>query len=184
MKTWFTADTHFGHKNILSYCQRPFRDVEEQTEEIIKQWNAVICPRDHVYHLGDVGCGSPQYLYRVLERLKGRIYLIRGNHDSAAIRQPCVQRFEWIKDTHSLTVQLKGVSYRIFLSHYPHRSWPQSNRGSFHLFGHTHGNMPPYGRSFDVGVDCTDYMPLSLEQVVKKMEALPVHLDYTSKATD
>lgn len=156
-------------------------DIEEQTEEIVKNWNAVVSPRDHVYHLGDVGYGSPQYLYRVLERLKGKVYLIRGNHDLTVVRQPAAQRFEWIKDTYLFSAQLKGKSYRLFLSHYPHRSWPESNQGSFHLFGHTHGNMPPHGLSFDVGVDSNNYTPISLEQVVDKMSRLAIELDYTPR---
>jgi calcineurin-like phosphoesterase family protein len=181
MAIWFISDTHFGHKNIIRYCNRPFKDIEEQTEEIVKNWNAVVSARDHVFHLGDVGYGSPQYLYRVLERLNGKIYLIKGNHDSAVIRNPASQRFEWIRDTHLFKAQVTGKTYRLFLSHYPHRSWPESNRGSFHLFGHTHGNMAPYGLSFDVGVDSNNYKPLSLEQVAERMSHMAIELDYAQR---
>ena len=50
--------------------------------------------------------------------------------------------------------------------------WERSNHGSWHLFGHTHGRLKGIGLSFDVGMDCTDFVPLSLDQVASKMEQL------------
>jgi calcineurin-like phosphoesterase family protein len=52
-KVFFTSDTHFGHANIIKYCGRPFASVEEMNRELIARWNAVVGPRDTVYHLGD-----------------------------------------------------------------------------------------------------------------------------------
>lgn len=178
MMIWFIGDTHFGHGNIINYCGRPFGSLAEHNETIIKNWNSVVSPNDHVYHLGDVGFGSPDYLYRVMQRLRGKIYLIKGNHDGPAIREPVAQRFQFIKDVHFLKTQHKGQKVEIFLSHYAHRTWPKSNHGSFHLFGHSHGNMPPHGLSFDVGVDCWNFCPISLEQVMAKMSELKIELDY------
>ena len=178
MNTWFIADTHFGHGNIIRYCGRPFQSLADHNETIINNWNSVVQPNDHVYHLGDVGFGSPDYLYRVLQRLRGRIHLIKGNHDDPAIREPAAARFSFIKDTHFVKTQHKGKKIEIFLSHYAHRTWPKSNHGSIHLFGHSHGNMPPHGLSFDVGVDCWNFTPISLDIVLEKAATLKMELDY------
>lgn len=179
MAIWFIGDTHFGHANIIRYCNRPFETKEEHDDALVKNWNSNVAPNDHVYHLGDVGFGSPQYLYSVLQKLRGKIYLIKGNHDGPALREPACQRFQFVKDVHFLTTQFQGKKIQIFLSHYAHRTWNHSNHGSYHLFGHSHGNMPPFGRSFDVGVDCWNFAPVSLETIVQKMEEREVQLDYT-----
>jgi calcineurin-like phosphoesterase family protein len=58
------------------------------------------------------------------------------------------------------------------------RSWPNSHYASWHLYGHHHGKLPPYGLSFDVGVDCWDFAPVSLGQVEEKMKTLKPIVDY------
>ena len=53
MTIWFTSDTHFDHKNIIKYCNRPFKDIDEMNAELERRWNAVVAPGDRVFHLGD-----------------------------------------------------------------------------------------------------------------------------------
>lgn len=80
-RVFFTSDTHFNHMNIISYCQRPFRDIHEMDETIIVNWNNAVAPDDIVFHLGDFCLGGANEWNRILDRLNGRIYLILGNHD-------------------------------------------------------------------------------------------------------
>ena len=79
-RIFFTADTHWGHRNIIRYCQRPFVDVEEMNEALITNWNNTVGKDDIVFHLGDFAMGGSAEWCRLLERLNGRIYLILGNH--------------------------------------------------------------------------------------------------------
>jgi len=184
MAIYFTADTHFGHGNIINYCGRPFPTLAEHNETMIANWNHRVRPEDYVYHLGDFGWGSPDYLAKVAGRLTGKICFIKGNHDKASVIKEgglLARRFVFVKDVHFLTVQHKGKKYEIFLSHYAHRTWPKSNHGSIHLFGHSHGNMPSHGRSFDVGVDCWNFTPVSMDQIINKVSTLTVALDYTNR---
>jgi calcineurin-like phosphoesterase family protein len=173
MMIWFTSDTHFGHKNILRYTNRPFSDVNEMDEFLIQSWNRKVHPNDEVYHLGDVALCSASKLRNILKRLNGKIYLIRGNHDKSA--QACQDRFEWIKDYYELLVpdpdRYQGKQL-IVLFHYAMRVWQASHYGSYHLYGHSHGELPddPTSLSFDIGVDCHNYTPINYKDVKSIMQ--------------
>ena len=161
---WFTSDTHFGHKNILKYTDRPFSSVEEMDEALIENWNNRVKNDDEIYHLGDVALCSPSKLRKVLARLKGKIYLIRGNHDK--LTSACGDRFEWIKDYYELEVPDRN-GYEGKLFHYAMRVWQASHYGTYHLYGHSHGELPddPTSLSFDVGVDCHNYAPINYDEI-------------------
>ena len=45
-RLFFTSDTHFNHTNILQYCNRPFKTVDQMNETIITNWNNVVEPDD------------------------------------------------------------------------------------------------------------------------------------------
>ena len=171
---WFTSDTHFSHYNIIKYCDRPY-SWEEHDEVLIENWNSVVGKKDRVFHLGDFGFGSPDKLYKnVACRLNGKITLIRGSHDKN-VKHPLSTRFRDIFIVHFL----KDRKKEIFLSHHSHRVWPKSYHGSLHLYGHSHGRLPPYGASMDVGVDCNEFKPISFDYVVEKLT--PLVFDRTEK---
>jgi calcineurin-like phosphoesterase family protein len=163
MNTYFTSDTHLQHANIIKYCNRPFKNVDEMDETIITNWNSIVKHDDLVYHLGDIGFGD---IKNVLRRLNGKIVLIRGSHDKSALAVP--ERFE---STSSL-LEIKIDRQYITLCHYAMRSWPRSFHGSWHLFGHSHGRLPPLGKSFDVGVDNHNFYPWSLDEIKEKINSL------------
>ncbi|MFK7937213.1 MAG: metallophosphoesterase, partial [Saprospiraceae bacterium] len=127
---FFTSDHHFGHKNIIKFSNRPFASVEEMDEHLIRCWNEKVGADDEVYHLGDVGLCSAKKLNKILARLNGTIYLIKGNHEGAALA--CANRFAWIKDYHELVVKdpehERGEQF-IALFHYAMRTWNASHWG-------------------------------------------------------
>ena len=165
---YFTADTHFGHANIIKYCGRPFETKQEHDDALIANWNSVVSPGDTVYHLGDFGFGDSNHLRKIAGKLVGQINLIKGNHDTNISQ--IANRFGFVKDTHLIQTKVNGKDLRIFLSHYPHRTWIHRPRDCYHLYGHVHGNMEPYGLSFDCGVDVWNYAPISLPQVIEYVE--------------
>lgn len=158
---YFTSDLHFGHKNIINYCNRPFSSVEEMNEKLIENWNSVVKPNDIVYNLGDFSFHSDPRQFT--ERLNGEHHLILGNHDRIGQLNRC--NFASIK--HYNEIKIDGI--KIVLFHYPMISWNGSFHGSWQLYGHCHGtNKIILDNSMDVGVDCNNYLPISFDEIKEK----------------
>jgi calcineurin-like phosphoesterase family protein len=174
-KIWFSADLHFNHKNIIAHAHRSFRNVDEMNEQIIDNWNRLIQQDDMVYLLGDVSWSSRTKTVPLIYRLKGRIFLIRGNHDNDILKKDCVERFEWVKDYYYLKVEdsdgPNGKIQPIILFHYPIASWNHINYGAWHLHGHCHGSLPVNKslKRFDVGIDNTCMRPIEYERIKEIM---------------
>lgn len=174
MDTWFISDTHFGHANIIKYSDRPFSDVDDMNEKMVEAWNNLVKPGDNVYHNGDFAFMRYPEFKNLTWRLNGNIHLVLGNHDKMIIQN----RNELLRAGKFKTIQyyneLKIAGKMIVLFHYGQRVWNKSHHGSIHLYGHSHGSLPPFGRSVDVGVDCkeitSEYRPIHLDEVLKYMD--------------
>ncbi len=70
MKFFVIADTHFGHTNIIKYCNRPFSCTEDMDEALIKNWNETVSNNDVVLHLGDFGVGNKEYVENIIKKIK------------------------------------------------------------------------------------------------------------------
>ena len=64
---FYIADTHFGHEKVIEFCRRPFKNIEEMDEVIIKNWNEVVGHEDHVYILGDMIYRNKKEEIRIFE---------------------------------------------------------------------------------------------------------------------
>lgn len=188
MSIYFTSDTHFGHINIIKYCNRPFLfdyeldkdrlydqqniDVEKMDETLIKNWNAVVTAQDTIYHLGDFAFYKDQKKTRnVIRRLNGNKVLILGNHDKY-LEPETLKMFNSVHLYYELNVPDEDVGKQmIVLCHYAMRVWNKSHHGSWMLFGHSHGTLPdePNSLSLDVGSDCYGYTPISYDRIKKLM---------------
>jgi len=169
MAIFFTADPHFGHANIIEYCKRPFSSVEEMDETLIARWNERITSRDDVYVIGDFAYKSARtHMESVFRRLNGRKHLVIGNHDSKyTLRLPWASKPE-----HRVRLKIDGALW--VLDHYAQRAWEGMERGSFHVFGHTHARLPGVGRSTDVGVDAWDFWPVTPAEVMERIQVMNV----------
>lgn len=161
---YFISDTHFQHENIIRYCKRPFQNITEHDETIIGNWNLRVRPQDTIYIVGDLGFGD---LEGILKRLNGTKILILGSHDKSALEYP--QYFAKI----SPLMEIKVEEHPIVLCHYAMRVWSKSHFNSWHLYGHSHGRIETWGKSFDVGVDSHNFFPWSFEEIKVRMAMLP-----------
>jgi len=159
---FFTSDCHFDHKNIIKYCDRPFNDVDEMNETIIRNWNSVVGENDFVYHLGDFSFHNKDP-YHWLDRLNGNIILIQGNHD---------RKFDKAMEYGAVIFKEKEVvviecGVEITLSHYP----PEEDviLDGLYLYGHTHRDVTPNCQlAHHVGCDSWNFTPVTLKQILEK----------------
>lgn len=166
---------HFSHENIIRFCKRPFSSVEEMDETIIRNWNAKVKPGDRVYHCGDFCFGNREDILKMTRRLHGHIILVEGNHDS--IGDP--KNYGFASKHKLLEIKLNGKY--ITLCHYAMRVFNKSHFDSWHFYGHSHGTLPPEGKTWDVGVDCNNFEPLEFEEIKKIMESRPHNLNWLER---
>ena len=134
-KIFFTADTHFNHKNIIRYLNRPFVDVNHMDDVIIKNWNNVVPKDGIVYHLGDFGfMRSDDDIQGYLSRLNGEIRLILGNHDW---KYSWSDYLDYVKSLDTITIN----GHPIVLCHYAMKVWNRKHYGAYMLFGHSNGSI-------------------------------------------
>lgn len=168
---FFTSDLHFGHKNIIKYEDRPFSSTEEMDEYLIYKWNSKVNKNDEVYILGDFGFVSGARANELLDRLNGRKFLIRGNHDHSFLKDKKFDKtkFEWIKDYACINDNGKVVC----MFHYPIAVWDRQHHGSIHLYGHIHSNKDNHhplvvhlDNAYNVGCDVHNFEPVTLEELI------------------
>ena len=163
MNIYLISDTHFGHANIIKYCNRPFKDVSEMNEVIFRNWNSVVSDDDIVYYLGDVGFFNydKEGISNLIIGLKGKKYLIKGNHDR---QSNSFYRDLGFEDVFSGRINLNRYCV---LSHYPlnYFSLINSDTRKLYIHGHIHDshelNYTRYGlQHINVSVEATKYSPV------------------------
>ena len=172
--TWFISDTHFGHKNIIEYCNRPFADPDEMNGVLIKRWNERIKPNDTVYHMGDMCMGNYSMIEQVLPQLNGEIHLIKGNHDHKK-RLTIYNQQPNIVEIMDLTQVYTDKKIVFVLCHYPVTNGElfeqivENNREIYVIHGHTHDQGYFFDSDlnvFNVCVDHTNFYPINLNELI------------------
>jgi calcineurin-like phosphoesterase family protein len=178
---WLTSDEHYGHNNVIKFCNRPYKDIEEMKEGLIENHNSVVKKGDLVYHLGDIFWRTIPLLEAVsiVKRLNGQHYYVRGNHEELIDHNKNLRDlFIWNKDI----AEIHPAGFpKIVLCHYALRTWNGSNRGSWQLYGHSHNGLSrsvqgvtreESALSLDVGVDAWNMFPVSLDEIALKMKEI------------
>ena len=159
------ADTHFWHRNVIHYCTRPFQDVEEMNETLVRNWNSAVKQKQQVFMLGDFSLSSKADTIAIGQRLNGRKTLILGNHDQSSLKTYYEAGFE--------VVSRHPIIFRDYfiLSHKPQNIMTTGTYGN--IFGHIHDN-PIYptvtSRSFCVSAERINYTPISFEDIMTAMK--------------
>lgn len=165
-KIFLIGDTHFMHRNIIKYCNRPFANVEEMTETLIKNWNSVVGKNDIVYVVGDFALCGKQKIIEIGQRLNGRKRLILGNHDQASVDTYREAGFEFVYN-HPIV-----LNDFFIVSHMPMSCLP-SDGVYAQIFAHVH-NDPIYAtataRSCCVSAERINYTPIEFEVLYKTMK--------------
>lgn len=159
---YFTSDLHLGHGSVIEFKNRPFKNVEDMNNTLIRNFNSMVHKNDILYILGDLTYRiSESKANELIKKIKGKKFLIRGNHDRDYDKSLFEEIYDYKEFNHE---KIKYV-----LMHYPLMEWNKSryNR-SIHLHGHIHsdGTYNEQNRRngilrYDVGVDANNYYPVS-----------------------
>ena len=161
MAVLFTADTHFGHGGARGLYRRPFAGTAAMDAAMVENWNRHVGPDDEVWHLGDFAVGPrPDRVAALLDGLLGIKHLITGNNDPDPVR--ALPGWRSVQPYAELTQDGVGL----VLCHYPFRSWRNMHRGWLNLHGHSHGKLSRMPRQHDVGVDCRQFRPVRLADLL------------------
>lgn len=179
MKTFYIADTHFGHANILSFDNRPFKTVEEMDGELVRRWNEHVAAEDTIYILGDLSWYGMEKTIEIVKSLNGKKVFIKGNHDSCndgRFKNCFVNFVDYL--------EIKDDGRNVVLCHYPIPTFKNHFYGWYHLYGHVHvsfeNNMierfkyemtslyDKECRMFNVGamMPRMDYTPKTLNEII------------------
>lgn len=184
MADWFWSDPHFGHKNIIGFCNRPYVDVRQMNDDLIFKYNSCVQPEDTSYCLGDFAFLPDNQKREIIKRLNGYKILILGNHDIDHRREEsiwaAINRYEAIGfDAVFSEDQFEYCGYR--LRHHPGHDGRPTICGHVHnYFKSTNVILPDIHMNrrdlswkdsavptvnVNVGVDVWGYAPVTFEMI-------------------
>ena len=166
---YFISDTHFGHENVIRFCDRPFKNAQEMNAALINNWNSRVKEHDTVYILGDMffRCDKPE---EILKQLKGKKHLVIGNHDSSWMNKVDMNKY-FLSVSNML--EINDGKRNITLCHYPMLTWKHAMR-SYMIHGHIHNNtnadffplLIERDNVLNASVEINGYMPVTFEELL------------------
>ena len=161
-KIYVISDPHFGHENIIKYCNRPVVNVEAMNNALIENWNAVVTPDDTIFCLGDFMLGTKEEIIELGQKLNGHKILILGNHDRATKTTYREAGFEQI---YGEKVIMNFEKYGTI--QFSHHRVIDAETHYVNLYGHQHDKPTDDEHHRCVSVEMTDYKPILLEDAIK-----------------
>lgn len=155
---YIISDTHFNHKKVIEYEDRPFKNVEEMNKIIIENWNKTISTMDTIYHLGDFAWGNKGKIKKIVQQLNGYKILIKGNHDRNHSKT-------WWYDVGFNDV-IDGsliLENKYILSHEPIEGLEKTNFINIH--GHIHKYKMESPKYYNACVEHLKYTPILFDRI-------------------
>lgn len=186
MSVYLISDTHFGHGNIIDYCDRPFSSLNEMESEIISRWNSKVRHNDTVLFGGDLAMAPAGKASEYAKKLNGNLVLITGNHDSFSKWKASFP----VLESEYFQYGYYGEEYEFYYSHWPDNYNEQNSRGDnreepkysqlpswfegWEIHGHVHNNdlknyplIEPDEKRINVGAELLDYTPIELNELIE-----------------
>ena len=166
---WFTSDTHFGHKNIIEYCSRPFNGIDHMNQELIRRWNERVKPEDTVFMVGDFcfrgGKDGTTPAIHWEKQLNGKIIFIQGNHDKNNSCKTPIQNIviamgdRAIKLVHN-PEHIIDSKYSLCFTGHVHEKWETRRiRLGFGIVD-----------CINVGVDVWNFYPITFNEIISRYQ--------------
>ena len=163
--------TLVSHDREFIWKARGFNSIQEMNNVLVEKWNSTVSDDDDVYILGDIMLGSISNI-EYLTRLKGRIHIVLGNHDTNS-RKDAYALLSNVVEIADVGIKLKYQKYHFILTHYPLLTGNLENEDltkmSCNLYGHTHQTNNFYEDRpymYHVGVDSHNCMPILLDDII------------------
>lgn len=161
---YFIADTHFSEENIMRYENRPFKNITEMNEELLSRWNSIVCKEDDVYVLGDFGADGQEAF--ILDRLNGKKFLVKGNHD---VKSNQYYRESGFEEVYDHPIIIKDFWILLHEPLYVNKNMPYAN-----LFGHVHDSpiIKTYSKQhYCVSAERINYAPISFDDIISVIQS-------------
>lgn len=167
----YISDLHFGHKDIINFDHRPFRDVDEMDRCLIKLWNSRIQKNDDIYIVGDFACDNEKPEQWYLRQLRGNKHLIVGNHDNKLLKNN--EAMVYFESAESL-LRLTDQDRKIVLCHYPMAKLCENPDVSYFVYGHIHSKkdemfelIKTYKNTLNASACINNYTPGSINELIR-----------------
>lgn len=175
-KIWLTSDFHFGHKNIIDYCKRPYKNISEMNSDLIKKYNSCVGKNDICYILGDVSFLNSKSTKQIIKSLNGFKFLIKGNHDRKSNQY---YRELGFCEVYDKPIIIKVNNQDIILSHEPIK-----NSTLINIHGHLHNNLlidkylEKPNNYYCVSIENCEYKPILLNKILSEYFAQEIEFDW------
>lgn len=169
---YFTSDLHFSHDREFIWGPRGFKSSWDHDETIIKNWNNLITEEDDVYILGDLMLGDNAAGIKKLARLRGKLHIIWGNHDTEP-RKQLYETLHNVVEVLGYAAMIKYNGYTFYLSHFPTMVGNFDNKKKFFcLHGHTHdldALKMVSDSCFNINLDAHNNFPINIEKIINEI---------------